>query len=59
WQGFTNIISRYVNDKLTVIVLTNLDSAHSNPGKIAHGVAGLYVPALTPPLPRESAAAQN
>ncbi|MGH9780958.1 MAG: serine hydrolase domain-containing protein [Candidatus Acidiferrales bacterium] len=56
WQGFTNIISRYVNDKLTVIVLTNLDSAHSNPGKIAHGVAGLYVPALTPPLPRKSAA---
>ncbi|HEV2615510.1 MAG TPA: serine hydrolase domain-containing protein [Candidatus Acidoferrales bacterium] len=56
WQGFTNVISRYVNDKLTVIVLTNLDSAHSNPGKIAHGVAGLYVPALTPPSPRKAAA---
>jgi len=56
WQGFTNIISRYVDDKLTVIVLTNLDSGHSNPGKIAHGVAALYIPALTPPPPRKSAA---
>jgi hypothetical protein len=56
WQGFTDVISRYVDDKLTVIVLTNLDSRHSNPDKIAHGVAGLYIPALTPPPPRKSAA---
>jgi CubicO group peptidase (beta-lactamase class C family) len=48
WQGFTCHIARYVNDKLTVVVLTNLDSRHSQPEKIAHTVAGLYIPALTP-----------
>jgi CubicO group peptidase (beta-lactamase class C family) len=51
WQGFTDSICRYVDDKLTVIVLTNLDSAHSDPDKIAHGVAGIYVPAVAPPPP--------
>lgn len=51
WQGFTDAISRYVDDKLTVIVLTNLDSEHSDPGKIAHQVAGFYIPALKPPPP--------
>jgi len=50
WQGFTTYIARYVDDKLTVVVLTNLDSAHANPGKIAHHVAGLYIPALLPPV---------
>ena len=49
WQGFTTGISRYVDDKLTVVALTNLDSRHSRPPEIIHGVAGLYVPALTPP----------
>jgi hypothetical protein len=48
WQGFTCDISRYVDDKLTVVVLTNLDSAHAQPGKIAHTVAGLYLPVLMP-----------
>jgi CubicO group peptidase (beta-lactamase class C family) len=46
WQGFTMHISRYVDDRLTVIVMTNLDSEHSDPGKIAQGVAAIYVPAL-------------
>jgi CubicO group peptidase (beta-lactamase class C family) len=46
WQGFTMHISRYVDDKLTIIVMTNLDSGHSNPGKIAQGVAAFYVPTL-------------
>jgi len=46
WQGFNSNISRYVDDKLTVVVLTNLD--HCEPGEIAHGVAGLYDPALKP-----------
>ncbi len=46
WQGFTTHISRYVDDKLTVIVLTNL--AGANPGAIAHKVAALYVPELQP-----------
>jgi len=42
WQGFTMNISRYVDDKLTVIVMTNLEEGPSEPGKIAHGVAGIY-----------------
>jgi CubicO group peptidase (beta-lactamase class C family) len=46
WQGFTTFIARYVDDQLTVIVLTNL--AGANPGRIAHQVAGLYNPALQP-----------
>jgi CubicO group peptidase (beta-lactamase class C family) len=41
WQGFETQISRYVNDKLTVVVLTNLGDA--SPGKIADGVAALYL----------------
>ncbi|HET7442960.1 MAG TPA: serine hydrolase domain-containing protein [Terriglobales bacterium] len=49
WQGFTTYIARYINDRLTVVVLTNLDSAHSNPKTIAHHVAGFYDPDLTPP----------
>jgi CubicO group peptidase (beta-lactamase class C family) len=48
WQGFTTHIARYVDDKLTIVVLTNLDARHAQPGKIAHMVAGLYVPALMP-----------
>jgi CubicO group peptidase (beta-lactamase class C family) len=46
WQGFTANISRYVDDKLTVIVLTN--SAGGNPGRITRAVAGSVVPALKP-----------
>jgi CubicO group peptidase (beta-lactamase class C family) len=47
WQGFTTHIARYVDDKLTVVVLTNLEGGA--PGSIAHHVAGLYIPALMPP----------
>jgi CubicO group peptidase (beta-lactamase class C family) len=46
WQGFTTNISRYVDDKLTVVVLTNL--AGAAPDDITHHVAGLYVNALEP-----------
>jgi hypothetical protein len=46
WQGFTMHISRYVDEQLTIVVMTNLDSDHSDPGKIAQGVAASYVPAL-------------
>jgi hypothetical protein len=49
WQGFTTYIGRYVDDGLTVVVLTNLDSGHARPGKIGHEVAALYNPALEPP----------
>jgi CubicO group peptidase (beta-lactamase class C family) len=48
WQGFTCDISRYPDDSLTVVVLTNLDAGHSRPGLIAHVVAGLVEPALMP-----------
>jgi len=48
WQGFTTYIARYVDDKLTVAALTNLDSGHSNPKKITSGVAAIYNPALKP-----------
>lgn len=51
WQGFTAHYSRYPDDRLSVVVLTNLDSAHSDPGKIAHEVAALYIPALKPKVP--------
>jgi CubicO group peptidase (beta-lactamase class C family) len=53
WQGFTCDISRYVDDNLTVVVLTNLDAGHSRPERIAHQVAGLVNPALMPPPPKE------
>jgi CubicO group peptidase (beta-lactamase class C family) len=44
WQGFTTFISRYVDDKLSVIVLTNRSG--SNPQKIINIVAADYVAAL-------------
>ncbi|HSO76194.1 MAG TPA: serine hydrolase [Blastocatellia bacterium] len=53
WQGFTSHIARYVDDKLTVIVLAN--RAGANPGAIAHGIAALYNPELTPPERKEVA----
>jgi CubicO group peptidase (beta-lactamase class C family) len=41
WQGFEAQISRYVDDKLTVVVLSNLGGA--DPSKIAEGVAKIYL----------------
>ncbi|MGH9502962.1 MAG: serine hydrolase domain-containing protein [Terriglobales bacterium] len=41
WQGFKTRISRYVDDKLTVVVLANL--AEGDPDKIAEHVAALYL----------------
>ena len=52
WQGFTTYIGRYVDDGLTVVVLTNLDSGHARPGKIGHAVAGLYNTSLAVPEAR-------
>jgi len=46
WQGFTMNISRYVDNGLTVIVMTNLDSEHSKPEVVAHSVARFYVTGL-------------
>ncbi len=44
WQGFSAHIVRYIDKKLTVIVLTNL--AATAAGTIANGVAALYDPEL-------------
>lgn len=44
WQGFTSDISRFVDDRLTVIVLTNRNA--SAPEAIGRGVAAFYVPEL-------------
>jgi CubicO group peptidase (beta-lactamase class C family) len=41
WQGFETQISRYLDDGLTVAVLTNLGSA--DPKRIADGVAAIYL----------------
>ena len=41
WQGFETQISRYVDDRLSVVVLTNLGSA--NPQRIADKVAAYYL----------------
>jgi len=46
WQGFETQISRYLDDKLTVVVLTNL--AEAKPERIADGVAEIYL-SRTPP----------
>jgi CubicO group peptidase (beta-lactamase class C family) len=48
WQGFNTNISRYVDDQLTIVLLTNLDGAH--PDQLSHHIAGLLIPALTPPV---------
>jgi len=40
WQGFKSHISRYVDDKLTVVVLANLEQA--DPGLIVDHVAKVY-----------------
>ena len=45
--GFRATIARLVDDKLTIIVLTNADL--SNPGSIALGIAEAYIPELNPP----------
>ncbi|HXX17311.1 MAG TPA: serine hydrolase domain-containing protein [Candidatus Eremiobacteraceae bacterium] len=43
WQGFTMNITRYLDENLTVIVMTNLDENNANPAKISEGVAKRYL----------------
>jgi hypothetical protein len=43
-NGFKSEFARFVDDKITVIVLTNLNEA--KPAEITLGVAGFYIPAL-------------
>jgi CubicO group peptidase (beta-lactamase class C family) len=47
WQGFRSGISRFVDDKLTVVAFANL--AQADPEKIARGVAEIYNPELIAP----------
>lgn len=48
WQGFTAVIDRYPDDKLTVVVMMNLGAPAGSPGRVAAGVAAFYVPELAP-----------
>jgi len=52
WQGFRTVIARYVERKLSVIVLSNL--AQAEPERIAHGIAGMLDPLLALPDPRQA-----
>ncbi len=46
WQGFTSCIKRYVDDRLTIIVLTNLAGADAQ--QLAGDVAAIVKPARSP-----------
>jgi CubicO group peptidase (beta-lactamase class C family) len=48
-NGFVGNISRFVDDRLTVIVLVN-QSGLSNTERIATGVARIYIPAIRPAI---------
>jgi CubicO group peptidase (beta-lactamase class C family) len=47
--GFTSNLIRYIDDRVSVVVLTN--ARHANPNQIARRIAGLYVPELAPKRP--------
>ena len=49
FQGYTTIMSRYLDDHLTVVVLTNLGEDANIPLHIAEGVAAIYIPGLGGP----------
>ena len=46
WQGFLTHIVRYLDDRVTVVVLVNLAAPDSKPGDIAHQIAELVEPSL-------------
>jgi CubicO group peptidase (beta-lactamase class C family) len=46
WQGFQAVMSRYVDRRLTIILLTNLSLCRTE--RLAHAVAGLVDPVLVP-----------
>ena len=48
WTGFSAQIDRFVDDRLTVIVLTNL--AESAPARISRAIAGTFISALAAPV---------
>lgn len=49
WQGFSTVIDRYIDDKLTVIVLMNAESSDdptipgANPARMANRIAAHYL----------------
>ncbi len=43
WQGFTMSIARFLDDKVTIIVMTNLDSDNSKPEAIVSDLAKIYL----------------
>jgi len=47
WQGFMAMISRYIDDRVTVVLFANVAGVPVD--RLAHAVAGLWEPALTPP----------
>lgn len=47
WQGFRTHIARYLDEDLTVIVLTNL--AQANPEVLSTGITSAFEPLLTTP----------
>lgn len=44
WQGFTAYIGRHVDQRVTVLVLTNLDGWNAKAQDIGHAILKLYVP---------------
>ena len=48
WTGFSAQIDRFVDDQLTVIVLTNL--AHSTLAGLSRSIAGTYLPEVAPTI---------
>jgi CubicO group peptidase (beta-lactamase class C family) len=43
-QGFFVIISRYLDDRLTIVAMTNLDEFHCDVVKMAGAIASIYIP---------------
>ena len=42
--GFCGVISRYLDDRLTIIVMTNVGASHADPMKIVGKAAEIYLP---------------
>ncbi|WP_309717854.1 serine hydrolase domain-containing protein [Armatimonas sp.] len=53
--GFATEISRFVNDRITIIVLCNSDSTDAD--SLAKGIARRFIPTLTPTTPKAVAVA--
>ena len=51
WQGFTSVISRYLADDLTIVVLANL--ADANPERFVDGIATVLNPQIARIEPTE------